>query len=223
MKKAFIILFVLIFVHSFAQKKEPDAPKKPVEAKKNEEPKKEEKKVTGIPEGYGSLTWGVLVSKAKDGITGKLVYTDDKSVIISKDGELEYLYGFFYVDPALTKAKEPKEKTETKTAPETEQKTDEGKLYYVAMRFPYLGMEAVKKKLEEKYGPSTNENLNDNQGAVAWNSEKTIIIMWVDRYEKKPFCRRITYIGKDIVKELNQYLSDLFNKAELELIRKMNP
>jgi hypothetical protein len=210
-----------------------------------------------IPEGYGDIAWGTMLTPARDKIQGKLYFSDEKSVIISRDGELEYLYGFLYMDPAKI-PREIKNETENKkdrenntpgvvtpadgnpstnppvapavtpTEPVKEEKKageprDEGKLFYVALKFPYLAMKDVQKKLTEKYGPSTSENLSDFQGAMAWSSEKTIIIMWVDRYEKKPYCRRITYISREISRELNEYVSRVFNKTELEIIRKLNP
>jgi hypothetical protein len=65
--------------------------------------------------------------------------------------------------------------------------------------------------------------MNNFQGALAWNGEKTIIIMWVDRYEDKPYCGRITYVSKEISKELNEYNLRVFNRVEREIIRKLTP
>lgn len=193
---------------------------------------KEKKVASNIPSGYENIAWGVKLSEARDKIKGKLVYTDDKSIIISKDGDLEYYYGFFYVDPALestisgkqTDKEEVKKETEPKEGEkrsETGEKADEGKLFYVALKFPYLSMEEVRKKIEAKYGPSTNENLHKMQGAIAWNGENTIVIMWVDRYENKPYCRRITYVDKKITKELSDYQFKVFNRVELAILRQL--
>ena len=104
---------------------------------------------------------------------------------------------------------------------ENAEKVDEGKLFYVALKFPYLSMDEVKKNIENKYGPSTNENLHNMQGAVAWNGENTIVIMWVDRYERKPFCRRITYVDKKITKELSDYQFRVFNRVELAILKQL--
>lgn len=84
-------------------------------------------------------------------------------------------------------------------------------------------MKEVMEKMQTKYGEATMSNIKDNQGALAWDSEKTIVIVWIDRYEKKPFCRRITYLSKEIAKELNTYVEQVFNKAELDLIKQLNP
>jgi len=178
-----------------------------------------------LPDGYGNISWGTMLSDARDKINGKLAYTDERKIILSKDGELQYIYGFFYIDPAAIP--DGVEKKEESSAPagtaSPEEKKDEGKLFYVALKFPYIAMDDVKKKLTEKYGESSSENMKDNQGAMAWDSDNTIIIMWVDRYEKKPFCRRITYISKEIAKELNEYQFKVFNKTELEILKKLNP
>jgi len=221
MKRLFVVFILFLFTIATGQVKE------------DKKETKENKLITNIANGYENVTWGVKLSDARDKIKGKLVFTDEKSIIISKDGELEYYYGFFYVDPALESAETGKEagktETEKKEAPvkETEEKKkeaekiDEGKLFYVALKFPYLSMDEVKKRIEDKYGPSTNENLHKMQGAIAWNGENTIIIMWVDRYENKPYSRRITYVDKRIIKELSDYQFKVFNRVEIAILRKL--
>lgn len=216
---------------------------------------KEEKKDTieKIPDGYGNVTWGMYLSDARGKIAGILTYTDEKTVIVAKDKELQFQYGFFYKEPSAEKkgmknteppkdegsknpAKDETAKTDTDTAAKkdetstdadkrnvTDTEKDEGRLFYVSMSFPYLDKNSVYDRIQKKYGKHTGENMKDNQGAIAWDSENTIIIMWVDRYEKKPFCRRIIYISKKISKELNEYNNTIFNKTEIDLIKTMNP
>ena len=186
---------------------------------------KTEEKTTALPLGYGSLTWGMYLSDGKDKIAGRLTYTDEKTIIVSSDGELEYYYGFFYPDPELTADKitgTTAADTDTGT-PAKDTPKDEGRLFYVSLKFPYLDKDQVYEKIKARYGDHTSENIKNDQGAIAWDSEKTIVMMWIDRYEKKPFCRRIIYISKDIAKELNQYNTKIFHKAEMELIKKLNP
>jgi len=184
--------------------------------------------IAKLPEGYANLTWGTYLSDAKEKISGRLTYTDDKTVIISKENELQYYYGFFYKKPEAAEktAEQPAEKTDTTGTAKTEEANppkDEGKLFYVSLNFPYLAKDAVYEKIKTKYGVHSGETLKDNQGAIAWDSEKTVVLMWVDRYEKKPYCRRIIYISKDISKELNDYTNTIFNKTEIELMKKLNP
>ena len=227
MKRFFLIMILFLVSVSYGQDtrgtKEAD-----------KEASKESKVIASVPNGYENMAWGARLSDARDKIRGKLVYTDDKSIIISKDGDLEYYYGFFYLDPALEstdaakkeagKKEAEKKETETKEGEkksESAEKTDEGKLFYVALKFPYLSMDEVKKKIEAKYGSSTNENLHKMQGAVAWNGENTIVIMWVDRYENKPFCRRITYVDKKITRELSDYQFKVFNRVELAILKQL--
>jgi hypothetical protein len=212
MKRLFVVLILFLFTIAYGQVTE------------DKKETKDSKLITNITSGYENVTWGVKVSEARDKIKGKLVFTDEKSIIISKDGELEYHYGFFYVDPALEGSEAGKEAVKTETAGEKKkeaEKVDEGTLFYVALKFPYLSMDEVKKRIEDKYGPSTNENLHKMQGAIAWNGENTIIIMWVDRYENKPYCRRITYVDKRITKELSDYQFKVFNKVEISILRKL--
>jgi hypothetical protein len=215
MKRLFVASILFLFAVANGQVKE--------ERKET----KDSKYIASIASGYENVTWGVRLSEARDKIKGKLVFTDEKSIIISKDGELEYHYGFFYVDPALESAETDKGAVKTETATTIEEKkkepekVDEGTLFYVALKFPYLSMDEVKKRIEDKYGPSTNENLHRMQGAIAWNGQNTIIIMWVDRYENKPYCRRITYVDKRITKELSDYQFKVFNKVEISILRKL--
>jgi len=170
---------------------------------------------SAIPEGYGNLTWGTMLSDAKNKIEGKIAYTDDQRIIISKDGELEYYYGFFYMDPA-------KYEKEARTN-DNARSNDEGKLFYVALKFPYLSLDTVRKKMTDKYGEPAFEELVKGRGPAAWNSEKTIMIMWIDLYDGKPYCRRITYVSKEATKELNEYVKAMFNKTEIDVIKKLNP
>ena len=191
-----------------------------------------ESEIEKLPAGYGDLTWGMYLSDTREKIAGVLVYTDEKKIIVSKDGDLEYRYGFFYVDPALveeeivlTGTTEKTEGTETETTGDTTtaEKKDEGKLFFVSLNFPYLDKDTVYNKIKKKYGKHSGENIKDNQGAIAWNSEDTIVIMWVDNYKKRPFCRRVVYISKQISKDLNDYTYKIFNKKEMDLIKKLNP
>jgi hypothetical protein len=194
------------------------------ENKETVKPAENGDKTEKLPDGYGSLTWGMYLSEARDKITGTLTYTDEKTLIVSKDKEMQYYYGFFYKAPSADAETVKKEDTTAADKqPETVQEKDEGKLFYVSLNFPYLDKDQVYEKIQKKYGKHTGENLKDNQGAIAWDSQNTVVIMWIDRYEKKPFCRKIIYISKPISKELNEYTGTIFNKTEIELLKKMNP
>jgi len=153
-----------------------------------------------IREGYDNLNWGTLLSKARSSVRGKIDYTDEKTVIISKDDGIIYRYGFF-----------------------DDEKAEDGKLFYVSVKFPYLSMQDVLGKLKVSFGEPASQNLIKNQGAIAWNSEKTIVVMSVYEYEKMPYCSRIIYVSKDIAKEINTYQKAVFFKKEMELIKKLNP
>ncbi len=169
---------------------------------------KNSKTSKNIPEGFGNVNWGTLVSAAKGQVLGKIIFSDDKKVMRSRDGDIEYLYGFFYIDPALMKGT---------------QGSTEGKLFYVSINFPYLLMDDVRKKIEAKYGTASGETIKNNQGALLWDSGKTTIILWVDEYEDKPYCRKITYVGREIAKEINEYQKKVFNQRELKILEKLSP
>jgi hypothetical protein len=222
------VLTIILFICAFAvpaiiiaqapeEKKEAvkeTAPAKDMTAEKKDVEKKSETGKASV-EGYGKLTWGTLIEPAKDEVVGKVLYTDEKKVIITRDGDLEYLYGFFYRETP----------TPEKTAPDdkaTETRID-ARLFYVSVRFPYLALNDVKKKIEDKYGPATGETLKNNQGAIIWDSKQTTVVLWVDQYEKKPFCRKISYVGKEIAREVNDYQRMIFNATEIEVLKRLQP
>jgi hypothetical protein len=47
--------------------------------------------------------------------------------------------------------------------------------------------------------------------------------MWVDRYEKKPYSRKITYVGKELAKDVNRYQEEVFSRAEIEILKRLKP
>lgn len=197
------------------------------EAENTEQTKQTEE--SAIPTGYGEAVWGTFLTDVREKISGRLVFTDDKTIIKSRDGDLEYDYGFFYKDPLLTgekidvsdQADDVSENTDDTVA--AEETKDEGTLFYVSLKFPYLNQDLVYNKIKEKYGIHSSEDIKDNQGAIAWDSDKTVIVMWIDQYEGKPYCRRIVYVSKEIATQLNEYHYAVFNKREIELIRQLNP
>lgn len=198
----------------------------------------------GKIDGFGNIKWSSSINDVKGNVVGKIVFTDEKKVVISKDGDIEYLYGFFYkgteteesdapkvavkVETPGSKANEPAKANELpKTlepvkSKESEVKPTDSKLFYVSVKFPYLTKDQVKKKIEEKYGPATGEDLKDNKGAIIWNSDTTTVIMWVDNYNKKPYCMKINYLSKNVIKEVNEYQRIIFNTREIEVLKRLS-
>ena len=175
-----------------------------------------------LPEGYGEMKWATPLEEALKTIKGKLTFTDNRKVILSREGDIEYRYGFFYREP---ESAEPAASTASAapaapaaTAPD---KTAENRplLFYVSVGFPYMTLDSVLALMKERYGEPTGENMKDNRGALVWDSEKTTIVLWVDSYEKKPFCRRITYLSKDISVQVTDYQNKIFNKREIEILK----
>ncbi len=214
-----LLLTVLLFSSLYSQET--------VETENRDQIKQSEESV--IPSGYGEAVWGSYLTDVREKISGRLVFTDEKKIIKSRDGDLEYDYGFFYRDPLLTGERidvsdqADNASDNTNDAVATEEVKDEGTLFYVSLKFPYLDQNLVYNKIKEKYGIHSSENIKDNQGAMAWDSDKTVILMWVDQYEGKPYCRRIVYVSKEIAAQLNEYHYAIFNKREIELIKQLNP
>jgi hypothetical protein len=158
-------------------------------------------------EGYSKAKWGSPMATVENEVLGKISFTDDKRVIEARDGDLSYHYGFFYKEKI---GKDNK----------TEQET---RLFFVNVQFPYLNTSDIAKKLEEQYGAPTGDSVKNNSGALTWEFEKTTIILWVDQYERKPFSRKITYLSKDLTRELADYLKELFNAQEIQTMGKITP
>lgn len=173
-----------------------------------------------LPAGYGDVNWGDRLSTARDNIKGRLSYTDEQTIIISRDGEIVYHYGFFYVDPAEFP---PDDEENGVDAAENDEFFDEGELFFVKLNFPYLSRKDIEEKIVERYGPPTFEDIRNDEGALAWDSDQTVIVMWIDTYEGEPFCRRITYMGKEIAQRLNEHQQRVFHKTELEILERLEP
>jgi hypothetical protein len=179
---------------------------------------KEENK-GAIFDGFTGIAWGTTFNKVKDAVKGKIVYANEKKVIVTKVGEMTYRYGFFFQDIEVVgdmQAATP-EAPETETAAEEQ---PEARLFYAVIEFPYLAMKNLKDKYVAKYGEPSAENIKKHRGVIIWESEKTLIIVWIDNYEDRSYSRKINYISKDISKELNSYYYKLFNKKELEILNK---
>ena len=218
MKKLFIatVLLFLSFYQANAQNAA-ETPAKPAEGAKTEEPaavtetdKKENTKANNqLPAGYAETAWNEEYKTVKDKIKGKIVYSDEDRIIISKENGLTYKYGFFYIDPEKVK--------------DMPNAGNPARLFYCVIEFPYIAMDEIKNKVKEKYGEPVGENVKRNKGAVYWDSEKTSVVIWVDEYEKKPYSRKIIYFSKDIINELKDYKFRLFNQKELEVIKNFLP
>jgi len=172
---------------------------------------------TSLPNGYGELSWGSYFSDAREKVKGTIMHYDENNRIVTREGEIKYIYGYFYPDPEVVSGKNKSGDAETteKEAP--------SRLYYVMIRFPYVFMEDVKKKVVDKYGQPQGESMRDNQGAYIWESEQTTVIMWVDSYNDKPYCRKITYMSKVIARDINEYRKVLFTSKEREILRQLSP
>lgn len=207
----FINIFLIIFSVTIVFSQTNEEPK-PTEEKTEE--KTEVKNTANLPDGFENLAWGSVFENVKNSVKGKLLFADDNKLIVSKDIEITYKYGFFYKDPEVMQGKKDSSAEDTTDA----EKGSEARLFFVAVEFPYLPLKDVREKTISKYGPPTIESINKNKGALVWESEKTTVIMWVDSYEKKPFCRKINYISKEISKELGDYHYRIFNSTEISVL-----
>lgn len=207
MKKFLLITAVIMSISSgsvMAQNVSTPTTNNPAVENKNTAATPAEK--IALPDGYNELAWGNSLTDVKGKVQGKLIYSDDKNIIISRDDNIEYRYGFF--TPAST--------DENVTPPEP-------RLFYVIIQYPYLSLADVKKKVEGKYGSSTGEDLKRNQGVVVWETPKTMLVIWVDNYKNNPYTRKISYISKEIGTAATAYQNSLFTGKEKKVLEKLNP
>ena len=171
--------------------------------------------------GFGGATWGISMADVRKNIKGKIIFDDEKKLILSRDGEITYRYGFFYKEavalkPANTAAA-------VSTAPAVQSQPVDSKFFFAISEFPYISLDKIKEKMVAQYGEPTGDSIKKEQGALVWDSGNSVAVVWVDAYEKKPFCRKISYISKEIAKELNTYQDEVFSKKEREIIKNLVP
>ena len=191
----------------------------------------------------GGARWGSSFDEVREVARGKLQFYRKDHYIITKDGEITYTYGFFYEDPEML-GLDPEEDMEPEPAPADttadaaagaaadgapeegaagEEKTGEAQYLYGITSFPYLEMKDVKKKITEKYGEPTAESIVRNSGVIIWDLETTQITAWIDAYEKKPYCRKIVYVSKEVSKKLKDYHYKIFNRKEIDTLNRIKP
>ena len=218
-----IIVFILsvafcvsLFAQAKTKNKTDNTKSAQKETKQTKEAKKEDKKeaapktaTSALPSGYGDVMWGNDYATVKNKVKGKITFADENKIIVSKDNEITYRYGFFYIDPEIL--------------PDMKGAGEPARLFYSTIEFPYVAMEDIRSKITEKYGEPTGDNIKENRGALYWDGDKTSAIMWVDQYEKRGFCRKIIYFDKAIVSELADYKYKLFNKRELDVLKNLIP
>lgn len=168
-----------------------------------------DQKPGALPSGYADAVWGENFDTVKQKIKGKIVFSDEDRVIISKESGITYKYGFFYIDPENVK--------------DMQNSGSPARLFYCVVEFPYISADEIKKKVSEKYGEPVGENIKNNKGAMYWNSENTSIVIWVDQYEKKAYSRKVVYFDNKIIAELKDYKYRIFNKKELDAIKNFIP
>ena len=165
------------------------------------------------------------MSEVRKIVKGKIFFDDEKKLILSRDGEITYRYGFFAkmdADKASQTSQQPAANAAQPAAPSTAA-ADEPKFFFAISEIPYIALDRIREKLSAQYGEPTGDTVKKSQGALVWDSGSGAVIAWVDAYEKKPYCRKISYISKDIAKELNKYQSDVFSKKEREVIKNLIP
>lgn len=201
---------------------------------------------SALEAGVGQVKWGSNFETVKGAIKGTLKHYTLNKVIVSKDGEITYTYGFFYMDPEVleelanaqngttaTEAESAQPAATTAVAANGEaaavetgstQSSESGPLFsYVVMDFPYLELEEIKKKYVDKYGEPSKESIVENRGVLIWEDENTMIALWVDEYEGAAYCRKINYLSKTVVEKLDNYYYLIFNKKEIETLQKIEP
>ncbi len=208
-------LVIMIFLVSglcsaaFSQTAPLDTEENKGDLQKNAATSEKDSTKTQIPPGYGDVKWGSDFETVKNGAKGKLSYVDENRIIISKEGEITYYYGFFFKDPEKVGEKEGEQR--------------KAEYYYSSVEFPYSHLEMIKKKMIDKYGEPDRENVKNNRGAFLWESDTTIVIVWVDAYEGKPYVKKISYISKNVSDKIKQYFYEIFNQDKINVDKVLVP
>lgn len=201
----------------------------------------EEQSTQSSVEAPGQVQWGSNFNTVRENVKGSLKYYEQDKLIVSQEGEITYSYGFFYADPEMTGEDQVEAEAANQDAqPAAEQPAEAGQgaegeaqnnqaaenepqFSYVVMQFPYLSMEEIKAKYVEKYGDPSSEVVENNKGVIIWESEETMITMWIDEYENKPYCRKINYLSKAFTEKLKDYRNKVFNKKEIDTLNRIQP
>jgi hypothetical protein len=192
-------------------------------------------------EGYSGAKWGSPIADVRKSVKGKIVFDDEKKIVVTRDGEITYRYGFVFKEKAPVKQEAPQtpqqppqgqtpqaQTPQTQNPPAAQQTAPdasggETKFFYTILEFPYITLDEIRKKMVAEYGEPTGDTINKEQGALIWDSGAGVAIAWVEAYEKKSYCRRISYISKTIAKELNAYQMSVFSRREIDVIKALVP
>ncbi|MFW6366033.1 MAG: hypothetical protein ACOC2H_06110 [Spirochaetota bacterium] len=182
----------------------------------------------------GQVEWGAGFDTVKESVKGRLQYFEKNREIVSSEGEITYTYGFFYPDPEIVgtpmddddtaeNQDQAADGTEADGAQGDAADASEAEFSYVIVHFPYLAMDDIKQKYVEKYGDPSSQLIEDNRGVIIWESEQTMITMWIDEYEGKPYCRKINYLSKEFTDKLESYRTRIFNQKEIDALNRIEP
>ncbi len=227
MKRA--ALFLLLFVIPLMAQNQQD----------QQDAQNQDQQQTYPTEAPGQVQWGSNFETVKANVKGTLKFFENDKRIVSEEGEITYTYGFFYADPEMTgetedenaadEAADGEQPVQNQPAQDAENGDanqagpNEPQFSYVVMQFPYLAMEEIKAKYVEKYGEPSSEIVEENRGVILWESEETMITMWIDEYEDKPYCRKINYLSKAFTEKLKDYKNKVFNKKEIDTLNRIQP
>ncbi len=152
-------------------------------------------------DGFSKTKWGDSLNSVKNNVLGKITYTDEKKIITSRDGDIEYLYGFFVREAA------PAADTGDTAAAATEPR-----LYYVAVRFPYLAMDEVKPAHPEiSTGRLRARLLKTTRGPDLGLGKNAIVIGWT--CTKRNQQSKDHLLGKELAKGSQQVPEEVFKPA----------
>ena len=98
--EGFLAVCVLAACASLFAQTAPARRTAPPPAKEAAGPKEPVKTAARSIEGFNKTRWGDSLNSVKNNVLGKITYTDEKKIITSRDGDIEYLYGFFVRESA---------------------------------------------------------------------------------------------------------------------------
>ncbi len=198
--------------------------------------------------GFAHFVWGENYKTVEEKLIGKLKYKQDGEFIYSDLGEFTIKYGFFRDENQpvhKTNAPNPANNSNTPQKPEVnqdpksagkpdqkqfmtddeirqKQMNENARLFFVTLELPYILSEKIEQRVAAKLGSSKGRQVEKNRGLVWWETEQTLIIVWMDAVEGKSYTRKVDFIGKKIRDEIRKKQQEIDEKKQRSVLKDLN-
>lgn len=194
--------------------------------------------------GFAGSNWGDAFVEVKKGALGKVKAIQEGEFILTSYKEFHIRYGFYREElkvsakPANNGNSNPQQNANTQPTNMSDSdrqkelmsdrerrekaQNDSARLFYVTLELPYIASEKIEKKLEAKLGQSKGRQVSQKRGLVWWETDKTLVILWLDAVNGNSYTRKIDFIGKEIRDEINRKQQSRDRKRENNVVKGLN-